>query len=136
MKASLCCSDYAIGQFQFLSRLLLIHGRYSYLRVSYTVNYFFYKNTVRAAGLVVCKWVFVTLLRTCLSSCHITYDSIVFLKQPPLFSLLLLHSSSNSSELHHACALLWRLGHVQRAGAIMNLIGRLRCVDTCDTAAL
>eukprot|EP00164_Ancoracysta_twista_P008783 GFYU01012788.1.p1 GENE.GFYU01012788.1~~GFYU01012788.1.p1 ORF type:complete len:473 (-),score=133.71 GFYU01012788.1:1440-2729(-) len=36
--------DYAIGEFQFLERLILIHGRYSYLRVAKMIQYFFYKN--------------------------------------------------------------------------------------------
>eukprot|EP00743_Colponemidia_sp_Colp-15_P003582 GILK01003864.1.p1 GENE.GILK01003864.1~~GILK01003864.1.p1 ORF type:complete len:1213 (-),score=219.55 GILK01003864.1:92-3730(-) len=37
-------SDYAIGQFRFLYRLLLVHGRWSYIRVSHLILYFFYKN--------------------------------------------------------------------------------------------
>jgi len=37
-------SDYAIGQFRFLQPLLLVHGRWSYIRNTYVVNYSFYKN--------------------------------------------------------------------------------------------
>jgi phospholipid-translocating P-type ATPase (flippase) len=37
-------ADYAIGQFQFLKRLLLVHGRWGYRRISYFVCYYFYKN--------------------------------------------------------------------------------------------
>ena len=37
-------SDYAIGQFQFLKRLLFIHGRESYRKNSFIVCYNFYKN--------------------------------------------------------------------------------------------
>ena len=37
-------SDYAIGQFQFLKRLLFIHGRESYRKNSFIVVYNFYKN--------------------------------------------------------------------------------------------
>lgn len=36
-------SDYAIGQFRFLQRLVLVHGRWSYKRVSETIANFFYK---------------------------------------------------------------------------------------------
>lgn len=36
-------SDYAIGQFRFLQRLVLVHGRWSYRRVAETVANFFYK---------------------------------------------------------------------------------------------
>ncbi|KYQ90192.1 P-type ATPase [Tieghemostelium lacteum] len=37
-------SDYAIAQFRFLARLLLVHGRYSYRRISKLICYCFYKN--------------------------------------------------------------------------------------------
>lgn len=36
-------SDYAIGQFRFLSRLLLVHGRWAYRRLAETIANFFYK---------------------------------------------------------------------------------------------
>lgn len=37
-------SDFAFGQFRYLERLLLVHGRWSYLRISKFLRYFFYKN--------------------------------------------------------------------------------------------
>ncbi|KAH9773603.1 phospholipid-transporting ATPase 3 [Citrus sinensis] len=37
-------SDFAIAQFRFLTDLLLVHGRWSYLRICKVVLYFFYKN--------------------------------------------------------------------------------------------
>ncbi|XP_059316658.1 phospholipid-transporting ATPase 3-like isoform X3 [Lycium ferocissimum] len=37
-------SDFAIAQFCFLTDLLLVHGRWSYLRICKVVTYFFYKN--------------------------------------------------------------------------------------------
>lgn len=40
------CSDYSIGQFQFLNKLLLVHGRLGYRRISYFIYYYFYKNIV------------------------------------------------------------------------------------------
>lgn len=39
-------SDYAIGQFRFLKRMLLIHGRWGYRRISIFICYYFYKNIV------------------------------------------------------------------------------------------
>ncbi|PLN81677.1 phospholipid-translocating P-type ATPase [Aspergillus taichungensis] len=39
-------SDYAIGQFRFLQRLILVHGRYSYRRMGECIANFFYKNLV------------------------------------------------------------------------------------------
>ncbi|XP_015162795.1 probable phospholipid-transporting ATPase 8 isoform X2 [Solanum tuberosum] len=37
-------SDYAIAQFRFLERLLLVHGHWCYRRISMMLCYFFYKN--------------------------------------------------------------------------------------------
>ncbi|EGD82884.1 hypothetical protein PTSG_12035 [Salpingoeca rosetta] len=39
-------SDYSLARFRFLARLLLVHGHYSYWRMAYTVQYFFYKNLI------------------------------------------------------------------------------------------
>lgn len=39
-------SDYAIGQFRFLQRLILVHGRWSYNRVAELAANLFYKNVV------------------------------------------------------------------------------------------
>lgn len=39
-------SDYSIGQFQYLKRLLYVHGRESYRKNSYVVCYNFYKNVL------------------------------------------------------------------------------------------
>ncbi|TPX13888.1 uncharacterized protein E0L32_005588 [Thyridium curvatum] len=39
-------SDYAIGQFRFLQRLVLVHGRWSYRRIAECISNFFYKNIV------------------------------------------------------------------------------------------
>ncbi|CAG9995747.1 unnamed protein product [Clonostachys byssicola] len=39
-------SDYAIGQFRFLQRLVLVHGRWSYRRMAESTANFFYKNMV------------------------------------------------------------------------------------------
>jgi len=39
-------SDYAIGRFFFLWRLLLVHGRWFYIRTANFINYFFYKNLI------------------------------------------------------------------------------------------
>ncbi|KAI8980872.1 hypothetical protein BDB01DRAFT_795934 [Pilobolus umbonatus] len=39
-------SDYAIAQFRFLQKLLLVHGRWSYLRTAEMIMGFFFKNIV------------------------------------------------------------------------------------------
>jgi hypothetical protein len=37
-------SDFSLAQFRYLERLLLVHGRWSYLRMCKFLRYFFYKN--------------------------------------------------------------------------------------------
>lgn len=39
-------SDYAIGQFRYLNRLLLVHGHWSYMRNSSMIVNFFYKEII------------------------------------------------------------------------------------------
>ncbi|GAP87238.1 putative phospholipid-translocating ATPase [Rosellinia necatrix] len=39
-------ADYAIGQFRFLERLVLVHGRWSYRRMAEAIANFFYKNMI------------------------------------------------------------------------------------------
>eukprot|EP00897_Mesotaenium_endlicherianum_P002052 jgi/Mesen1/1875/ME000143S00926 len=39
-------ADFSIGQFRFLERLVLVHGCWSYKRLTRLINYFFYKNFV------------------------------------------------------------------------------------------
>ncbi|TPX57373.1 hypothetical protein PhCBS80983_g03846 [Powellomyces hirtus] len=39
-------ADYSIGQFRFLGRLLLVHGRWAYIRTAEMVLNYFYKNVV------------------------------------------------------------------------------------------
>ncbi|CAG8528415.1 16324_t:CDS:2 [Acaulospora colombiana] len=39
-------ADYAFAQFRFLDKLLLVHGRWSYIRISEMISCFFYKNIV------------------------------------------------------------------------------------------
>ncbi|KAI8331175.1 hypothetical protein BC941DRAFT_475063 [Chlamydoabsidia padenii] len=45
-RQAVMASDYAIAQFRFLRKLLLVHGRWSYLRTSELIRGFFVKNIV------------------------------------------------------------------------------------------
>jgi len=45
-------SDYSIGQFRFLVRLVLIHGRWNLRRIVRVIFYFFYKNVVFGMSLL------------------------------------------------------------------------------------
>lgn len=46
-------ADYAIGQFKYLQRLLLVHGRWNYSRLCTLILYLFYKNTEIVFGVFV-----------------------------------------------------------------------------------
>ncbi|XP_069505587.1 phospholipid-transporting ATPase IK-like [Ambystoma mexicanum] len=43
-------SDYALAQFSYLQRLLLVHGRWSYLRICKFLRYFYYKTFASVLG--------------------------------------------------------------------------------------
>ncbi|KZV76767.1 phospholipid-translocating P-type ATPase [Peniophora sp. CONT] len=43
-------ADYAFGQFRFLTKLLIVHGRWSYRRIAAMHSNFFYKNVIWTLG--------------------------------------------------------------------------------------
>lgn len=57
-------ADYAIGQFRFLQRLVLVHGRWSYRRMAESISNFFYKNMI---------WTFTIFWYQCYCQFDITY---------------------------------------------------------------
>lgn len=62
-RAAAMSSDYAFGQFRFLTRLVLVHGRWSYRRIAECIANFFYK--VGSVHLLT----FFVLLMLCRTSC-------------------------------------------------------------------
>ncbi|MQM06558.1 hypothetical protein Taro_039382 [Colocasia esculenta] len=53
-RQAVMASDFAMGQFRFLKRLLLVHGHWNYQRVGYLVLYNFYRNAVFVLMYVLC----------------------------------------------------------------------------------
>lgn len=50
-RQAVMCSDYAIGQFRYLDRLILVHGRWSYRRLAeMTANFFYKVRSIDAAS--------------------------------------------------------------------------------------
>ena len=45
-RQAVMASDFAIAQFRFLTRLLLVHGQWNYTRLAYMVLYNLYRNAV------------------------------------------------------------------------------------------
>lgn len=63
-------SDFAIAQFRYLETLLLVHGRWNFMRMSKVVLFFFYKNAALVASMMVFSV-------KCLHSGTTLYDSWV-----------------------------------------------------------
>jgi phospholipid-transporting ATPase len=67
-------ADYAIGQFKYLERLLLVHGRWNYRRICSVILYSFYKTITMVFTLFLFGFVNgasgTTLYETWLSSCY------------------------------------------------------------------
>eukprot|EP00698_Gefionella_okellyi_P009875 TRINITY_DN2532_c0_g2_i1.p1 TRINITY_DN2532_c0_g2~~TRINITY_DN2532_c0_g2_i1.p1 ORF type:complete len:1126 (-),score=220.66 TRINITY_DN2532_c0_g2_i1:130-3507(-) len=78
-------ADYAIGEFKHLRRLCSVHGRYSYLRLSSFVQYFFYKNL----AFTLCQLWFAIYSgfsgQTLYDQWIISTYNIIFTGLPPLF---------------------------------------------------
>ena len=60
-------ADYAFGQFRFLTKLLVVHGRWSYLRIANMHKNFFYKNVV---------WTFAMFWYLFYNRCAVSYWSL------------------------------------------------------------
>ncbi|KAM9330586.1 phospholipid-transporting ATPase IK [Gastrophryne carolinensis] len=78
-------SDYALAQFSHLQRLLLVHGRWSYIRIAKFLRYFFYKTTANVFCHVwfACFNGFTAL--TVFDSWFIAFYSVLFSAYPALF---------------------------------------------------
>ncbi|KAI0172489.1 phospholipid-translocating P-type ATPase [Hypoxylon sp. FL1284] len=77
-------ADYAIGQFRFLQRLVLVHGRWSYHRMAEAIANFFYKNMI---------WTLTIFWYQCFCNFDITYlfeytyillFNLIFTSVPPI----------------------------------------------------
>ncbi|KNC50339.1 P-type ATPase [Thecamonas trahens ATCC 50062] len=93
-------SDYAVGQFRFLQKLLLVHGRWSYRRVVKLILYSFQKN---AAFNLTQLWfnIFAGMSgQTLLSDAHISFFNLTFTGLPiMLFAVFDQDVNSRGSQL-------------------------------------
>lgn len=76
-------ADFAIGQFKFLKKLLLVHGSWSYQRISLAILYSFYKNIT----LYMCQFWFVFANgfsgQSIIESWSLTLYNVLFVALPP-----------------------------------------------------
>lgn len=77
-------SDFAIPEFQGLWRLLFVHGRWSYLRISEMIIYFFYKNMVFTLQQFFFAFIAAFGAQTVYDDWYITFYNLVFTSIPLL----------------------------------------------------
>jgi phospholipid-transporting ATPase len=88
-------ADYAIGEFQCLWNLLMVHGRLSYLRISELILYFFYKNIVFTLPQIYYGFFCAFSGQTFYDDWYITTYNLFFTSIPLLFKGLFEH------DVHH-----------------------------------
>jgi len=107
-RQAVMCSDYAIGQFRFLSRLVLVHGRWSYRRLAEMTANFFYK--VR----------FLSSLRVC-HGCPLTVEQNIVWTFA-LFWYQLFNSFDGSYLFEYSYILLYNLAFTSVPVILMGIL--------------
>ena len=82
-------SDYAIGEFQFLRKLLLFHGRLNYMRISDMIIYFFFKNFLFTLPQFFFAFYSGYSGQTIFDDWYVSLFNLVFTSLPLLFKALL-----------------------------------------------
>uniref|UniRef100_A0AAY4EPR5 P-type phospholipid transporter n=1 Tax=Denticeps clupeoides TaxID=299321 RepID=A0AAY4EPR5_9TELE len=77
-------SDYAIARFKFLSKLLLVHGHFYYIRIATLVQYFFYKNVCFITPQFLYQFFCLFSQQTLYDSVYLTLYNICFTSLPIL----------------------------------------------------
>eukprot|EP00118_Oscarella_pearsei_P013031 m.100197 g.100197 ORF g.100197 m.100197 type:complete len:1253 (+) comp37085_c0_seq9:5030-8788(+) len=77
-------SDYSLAQFRFLERLLLVHGRWSYMRMAKFLSYFFYKNFAFTLVQFWYAWFCGFSAQTVYDDWFITFYNVIFTSLPVL----------------------------------------------------
>ncbi|KAG7027531.1 Phospholipid-transporting ATPase 1, partial [Cucurbita argyrosperma subsp. argyrosperma] len=112
-RQAVMASDFAMGQFRFLKRLLLVHGHWNYQRVGYMVLYNFYRNAVFVLMLfwyILCTAFSTTSALTDWSS---VFYSVIYTSIPTIFVGILDKDLSDKTLLQYPK--LYGAGHRQEA---------------------
>ncbi|KRX22928.1 putative phospholipid-transporting ATPase IA, partial [Trichinella nelsoni] len=116
-----CASDYTIAQFRFLSRLLFVHGAWSFHRMAKLILYSFHKNIclyiIELWFAVLSAWSGQTLFeRWCIG-----LYNVVFTAAPPLAIGLFDRTASASTMLKYPT--LYKLSQSREAFSVKMLLG-------------
>ncbi|XP_056684438.1 phospholipid-transporting ATPase 1 [Spinacia oleracea] len=112
-RQAVMASDFAMGQFRFLKRLLLVHGHWNYQRVGYLVLYNFYRNAVFVLMLfwyIMCTAFSTTQALTDWSS---VFYSVIYTSVPTIVVGILDKDLSHKTLLEHPK--LYGAGHRQES---------------------
>ncbi|XP_020102523.1 phospholipid-transporting ATPase 1-like isoform X1 [Ananas comosus] len=112
-RQAVMASDFAMGQFRFLKRLLLVHGHWNYQRVGYLVLYNFYRNAVFVLMLfwyILCTAFSATQALTDWSS---VFYSVIYTSVPTIVVGILDKDLSHKTLLHYPK--LYEAGHRQES---------------------
>lgn len=112
-RQAVMASDFAMGQFRFLKRLLLVHGHWNYQRVGYLVLYNFYRNAVFVLMLfwyILCTAFSTTQALTDWSS---VFYSVIYTSVPTIVVGMLDKDLSHKTLLQHPK--LYGAGHRQES---------------------
>lgn len=83
-RQAVMASDVAIAQFRFLSTLLLVHGRISYIRITRMITYFFYKNTFIGISLFFYNLFAFSSGQTIFDDIALSAYNLIFTALPPI----------------------------------------------------
>ncbi|RDX62340.1 Phospholipid-transporting ATPase 1, partial [Mucuna pruriens] len=109
-RQAVMASDFAMGQFQFLKKLLLVHGHWNYQRVGYLVLYNFYRNAVFVLMYILCTAFSTTSALTDWSS---VFYSVIYTSIPTIVVGIQDKDLSHRTLLQHPK--LYGAGHRQEA---------------------
>ncbi|KAJ6245375.1 putative phospholipid-transporting atpase [Anaeramoeba flamelloides] len=94
-------SDYAIAQFRFLTRLLLVHGRWCYKRATLVILYSFYKNVAFSFMQILFGYFSGWSAQTLFPAIFMSIYNVFFTSLPILVIGVLDQDVSAKSELKH-----------------------------------
>ena len=147
-------SDYAIAQFRFLTRLLLVHGQLSRYRLGRLIKYSFYKNSVFAGVLFYFQFFNGFSGQTLVDDISAAVYNVIFTSLPILFfslldrpcrrfSTLVRYPRTYNRSLGLSIPIFWKTGvlHVRPTLSQAAALPRLSCEQnafgiTCPGASV
>ncbi|XP_058870812.1 phospholipid-transporting ATPase IC [Acipenser ruthenus] len=105
------CSDYSIAQFRFLQRLLLVHGRWSYIRICKYLRFFLFKTMSFTFVHIWYSFFNGFTAQRAFENWFITFYTVLYTSFPVLTMGLLERDVSDRASLQ--CPELYRVGQYQ-----------------------